>query len=263
MADKWIKAAVAVREGRAPRIAVARASAWGRRFLWEPLDHRLGKPTLAEMLGTNGHLCVSASELLEHLYSGADVRPIAAEFDELKGRLITRKAEQIVYGDIFGVEWETAFALYGIVRLGTPQHILETGVADGVSSSVMLNALMLNGSGTLHSIDIRTNVGILVRPEERVHWDLRMLDRTRPRDSFRELVSTLPLLDAFIHDSMHTYSWQSFELSTAAEHLRVGALLASDDVDASYAFAHSCESRGLDPYLLVDRRKFFGIAVVT
>jgi hypothetical protein len=37
-----------------------------------------------------------------------------------------------------------------------------------------------------------------------------------------------------------------------------GAVLAGDDVDASFAFAFFCERRGLRAEFLFDSRKFFG-----
>ena len=68
----------------------------------------------------------------------------------------------------------SAFVLYALVRTMSPKTVLETGVANGHSSFFILQALSRNSSGgTLHSIDVSTNVGTLIEPAERARWDLR------------------------------------------------------------------------------------------
>src|SRR5215472_8825018 len=43
---------------------------------------------------------------------------------------------------------------YAAVRASTPEVVVETGVANGVSSSYLLLALQKNGRGILHSIEL-------------------------------------------------------------------------------------------------------------
>src|SRR5215203_1891780 len=72
--------------------------------------------------------------------------------------------------------------LYWLVRYLRPQVVLETGVAAGWSSRAFLLALRENGSGRLYSSDLpyfrlrdpERFIGILVEPELRDDWTLRM-----------------------------------------------------------------------------------------
>ncbi len=215
---------------------------------------------LGQLVNEAGEVHTEADDLLLKLFPDASVSSYREEFAEILATLESRRTVGLVYPANYAVEEGTARLLYGIVRAGAPDHIWETGVANGVSSLIILKALERNGSGTLHSTDIASDVGALVHPEEREAWDLHVIDRTRAAGSLLEYARRLPPLDLFIHDSLHTFRWQTTELGMAAERLRPGGLMASDDVDASYAFADFCRSHELAPLLLMDRRKFFGIA---
>ncbi|WP_420856756.1 hypothetical protein [Sulfurisphaera ohwakuensis] len=63
----------------------------------------------------------------------------------------------------------------------------------------------------------------------------------------------------FIHDSNHTYRWQSFEYELVYPLLSENGVLISDDIDFSYAFLdfiknHNCRALGL-----FDRYKILGV----
>lgn len=133
-----------------------------------------------------------------------------------------------------------------------PAHVLETGVADGVSSFVFLAAMDRNGTGTLHSTDIRPNAGALVNSRD--HWDLFLVDRRTPARSLAKYVRSLPPLDLFVHDSLHLRAWQLLELRLAYTHLRSGGVLASDDVDSSFAYGDFCQEAVLNRHFCLIRR---------
>lgn len=74
------------------------------------------------------------------------------------------------------------------------------------------------------------------------------------------MVHGLPPIDIFFHDSEHTYGWQQFEYNAVRRHLSSGGLIASDDVDASFAFLDFCAGQGVEPHLFLDTRKAVGVA---
>jgi hypothetical protein len=251
----------AIRSGRAQAVALERIR-WLARDQWKERSHRLVTPMVADMLvGPTSRVFTDPASLLSRLFPRQDSKPILAEYAEVEAEMQRRRgAESHVYGSNFDVQRATASLLYCLVRLRQMEEVWETGVADGASSFVILQAMAKNGSGTLHSTDIRSDAGGLIHSGERSRWDLHILDRTRPALALRSYSSTLPKLDLFVHDSMHRYGWQMSELKAAAPHLKADSLIASDDVDSSFAYADFCASRGLDPQYLLDESKFFGIA---
>jgi predicted O-methyltransferase YrrM len=205
-------------------------------------------------------LFLDAQALLEKLLPGTNLSGVADEFGEVAAELRHGTSNGLPYGGSYAVGAKTSFLLYALVRSTKPAHVWETGVADGVSSFVILSAMERNGSGTLHSTDINPDVGILVPNGRRDRWDLHLLDRRALRHALRAYATQLPPLDLFVHDSRHTFAWQALELAVAADLVKPSGYVASDDVDASFAFADFCRSRRLTPLLLLDGYKFFGIA---
>lgn len=143
--------------------------------------------------------------------------------------------------------------LYVLLRLVKPEVVIETGVFDGISSAVILQALEDNGTGKLISIDLPATSAI----KESTH---RMKETTLPNglgsgwvipDYLRgrhelilgdsktllpEILKKHPTIDIFIHDSLHTYECQKFEYENAWPKLKMGGWLLSDDVLWTAAF---------------------------
>jgi hypothetical protein len=205
---------------------------------------------------TGAEIHTDIGNILEAACSGHDVQELLAAYEEAKQRFdALARTKSLIYGEIFGVEALSAALLYCLVVCLRPEHFVETGVADGVSSWFILDAMRRNGFGTLHSIDIRSNVGALV--DERDGWDLIILDRARPKASLAEHISAFPGIDMFLHDSRHSADWQRYEFDLA---VRSGARwLLCDDADATYAFQRFCKERDLRPMLIFDRLKIFGV----
>ena len=138
--------------------------------------------------------------------------------------------------------------LYVVVRATKPETVVETGVASGISSAYILQALAVNGGGLLHSIDL-PNVqdgsklpagrasGWIVPDALRSRWHLQLGDTRRLLPA---LLETLGRLDLFFHDSDHSYETMRFELSLAVRHLADGALLMSDDTHLHRAWDEVC-----------------------
>ncbi len=215
-------------------------------------------PTLHDFTRLSVMLEVSPTAFLEALgWPADDVAKVADEFDEVAARLEQRYSEtEAVFPPRWGVEKATGFALYGLVRLLKPATTVETGVADGRSSFMILSALERNGHGTLHSFDVRSEAGNLVRGH--AQWNLTISNAQDPRRSFTEALDRLDTIDLFLHDSDHSYANQMFEYESAWPKIPADGVLASDDADLTKAYVDFAGRTGQRPQFLFDRRKILG-----
>ena len=129
---------------------------------------------------------------------------------------------------------------YAACRALRPRVVVETGVAYGVTSSYILQALAENGEGELHSIDLpplgpdaKNYVGYLIPPQLRGRWNLRI---GSARKLLPEVLRSAGGADIFIHDSLHTYAHMKMEFAAALRALRPGGVLIADDVEGNRAF---------------------------
>jgi predicted O-methyltransferase YrrM len=134
-----------------------------------------------------------------------------------------------------------ARALWCLVRHTKPQRVVETGVARGVLTSFILQALQENDEGHLWSIDLPPMLprwseesGAAVTEELRARWSLL---RGASRRHLPGLLHDLGSIDLFVHDSLHTTRTMEFELSRAWKALAPGGVLVADDADLNDAFA--------------------------
>lgn len=133
-----------------------------------------------------------------------------------------------------------ARAVWCLVRHLAPARVVETGVARGVTSSFVLAALAANRRGHLWSIDLppmapawHAQPGIAVPEDLRGRWTyLRGSSRRR----LPALLRSLPPIDLFIHDSLHTDATVGFELERAWAALEPRGAIVVDDVDTNRAF---------------------------
>ena len=141
------------------------------------------------------------------------------------------------------IDYESGTALYVLVRIFKPEVVVETGVANGVSSSFILKALDQNSRGKLYSIDLHYREGVSVPlgkklgwiiPEElKNRWILVLGESTKV---LPKLLKKLGTVDIFFHDSRHTYKTMIREYSIVWPFLKDGGLLLSHDVKSNDAF---------------------------
>jgi hypothetical protein len=135
-----------------------------------------------------------------------------------------------------------ARTVWAVVRHLRPERVVETGVARGVTTAVLLQAMERNGHGGLWSIDL---------PDLRLAWDgdvsaavpagLRgrwTYVRGSSRRFLPAVLADLGRIQLFLHDGLHTHGNMLFEFGMAWRHLTPGGLLLSDDVDSNGAFGH-------------------------
>ena len=140
-----------------------------------------------------------------------------------------------------------SYTFYLIVRLLKPDYIIETGVANGKSSLIMLEALSRNNNGHLISIDMAMksedgkdkykaegmDIGWLVPSRLHDRWDLRIGKSDEILPQLTDLDNTV---DIFFHDSLSNYENMTYEYGQATRLLTDGGLLISDDITACSAF---------------------------
>ncbi|MCI4350275.1 MAG: class I SAM-dependent methyltransferase [Thermoplasmata archaeon] len=225
------------------------------------LAHRFVAPRMMESYARATLQSTDAAAILTRIpgFPRDRVGELVVEFREVSDGLKKRYGSSLPYPTVSAFSGAESLLVYGIVRGRAPQRVVETGVANGHSSYLILEALRRNGGGQLTSIDVRPDVGALIPPELRAGWDLRLLSRRRPRRDLEAVFASIPSIDLFIHDSDHTYRWQSLEFALAWSKLSAAGWLASDDVDWSYAFVDFAAATGRSPLVLVSESKAFGL----
>lgn len=159
-----------------------------------------------------------------------------------------------------------ARSVWCLVRNLAPAKVVETGVARGITSRVILEALQRNGSGHLWSIDLpasdpslHSEIGVAVSDGVRDRWTyLQGMTRRRLPGLLREIRP----IDLFIHDSSHTERNVRFELVQAWTAICQGVIVA-DDVQQSAGFASFTDPLPKDSWLVGsadDASALFGIA---
>jgi len=155
-----------------------------------------------------------------------------------------RRAQALAHKHMAGAEpfAKKTLIQYAAIRGLQPDIVVETGVANGISTAFFCLALENGGRGaSLHSIDLGDTT--LLPPGKRVGWVLPPWLRERwhlhvgnALQELPRLLDELGKIDVFVHDSLHTYDHMMFEFRCAYQFLRPGGLLISDDVLWNRAF---------------------------
>jgi len=152
-----------------------------------------------------------------------------------------------------------------------PEAVIETGVAHGVTSRVVLEALLRNDHGHLWSIDLPYPL------DHQLHGQTgaAVTDACRSRWSYLEgsssqrlprLVTQVGHVQLFIHDSLHTARNTVFEMEQVASAMAPGGVMLVDDISAHGGF--TAFARRHPEYKTImcpsaDGKGEFGIAVKT
>ena len=172
---------------------------------------------------------------------------MSSEFWELWPQVISElEAKGIRVGPLSFKNWndgDAGFvrAIWCLTRHLQPRNVVETGVAHGMTSRFILEALERNGTGHLWSIDYppldhiwHQQIGIAVGDRFPKRWSyIRGSSRRRLRGILSKLGGEI---DLFIHDSLHSERNVRFELDHAWTALRPGGAVTVDDIDANWGF---------------------------
>lgn len=234
---------------RTLRLAIARPGA---------VVQTLGRVAKSDWRNLAAGSSSSAAEFRVELQTSGLVDQLNSQLTEEFSRLVGQKVrgKAAVPGGMRALHAEL---LWVLVRSRKPQTIVETGVCNGLSSAVLLEALDRNGSGQLISVDLpeftdpdlntcefwdgkggaaipaSKEVGWLVREDLRTSWRLEL---GPCRELLPPILSKSSQLDIFIHDSEHSYENQLFEFRSGFKALRPGGVLVATDITWSKAFDH-------------------------
>ena len=201
--------------------------------------------------------------------------PVQAEFhalwESMTEELVAHGLEvgRGSYGGWDDADPGLARAIWCLVRHARPERVVETGVARGLTTRVVLEGLERNRSGQLYSIDLppltvperRVEIGAAVPVSRRDRW--RYIEGSSRR-RLRPLLRELGTVDLFIHDSWHSTRNTLWELERAWASLGDGGAVVADDIDFNRAFAIFAPRVGTAQLLHCpadDGRRLFGIAV--
>lgn len=164
--------------------------------------------------------------------------------------------EKVGYPKASYITFRSGVYIYNLIRVTKPDIIVETGVLDGFSSRIMLEALSKNKRGRLFSIEISKDVGHLVPQHLRGRW--RLVVGT-PNMALKNALRKSSKIDIFMHDSNHSYDQMKMEFELAMQRIKEGGIILSDDVYVNNAFIEFANSIGRRPKLISGWTKCFGI----
>lgn len=230
------------------------------------------KPTALElMLDSPWSVLRSASDVVRLLHANGrwpqvtigEIESVLNEGGETFQNAVSQSSPDArrpeAFTPIFDVEPEAALLLYAICRLDKPNHVLETGVARGMSTAMILAALRENELGQLTSIDVTDQVGSLVAESLRERWSLVVVSTDAPLRELELALVDAPPIEMYLHDSDHRPEYQYLEYSLVKQYSNEDAVLFSDDVEASDVFTDVFRSRRC--IALTGERKCLGLAV--
>ena len=188
-----------------------------------------------------------------------------AEYDSTVGELWKPQVEEKSALADWNAREELQDVIGAVVKLTRPMVVVETGVAMGLTSAVILAALESNSEGQLYSVDLpalqskpEEFVGSAVPERYKPRWTLEL---GPSRQVLPELVQHVAPIDVSLHDADHSHAGQLEEYRTVWPHLRPGGVMVSDDVRGP-AFLEFAEEVGATPRLIGgdDQRAPVGIA---
>ena len=177
--------------------------------------------------------------------------------EELFTSIVLEKSEAN-FSKNYDCEKGLASFLYAYILYSKPSVVIETGVANGITTNVIMRALEVTG-GSLHSFDVDPRTENVYQGKG--SWSFHLLKGNFEQDLVNQ-VAMIGEVDLWIHDSNHGYQWQAFEYNLAISKLHSGGLLVSDDIDASTAWGMASKSNFKKSFAIFDIRKFFGVASI-
>ena len=177
-------------------------------------------------------------------------RELKAKTDAIQEELTAKWNEAQDSWNKTGImDFSCSALLFQLVRTLKPRVVVETGVANGASSTFILWAMEANGVGALYSIDWSESgelsfvpdgkkIGWMVPGELRKRWHLQI---GRSEEKLEPLLKQIGTIDIFLHDSDHSYETMMYEYKAAWPYLAKDGLLLSDDAKMNTAFAEFTE----------------------
>lgn len=139
------------------------------------------------------------------------------------------------FGEIYDLGPGLSFILFELIGDENPSKVIETGVAAGASTNLILDCLDRCNSGSLTSVDITFKVGELVEDRLKVRWKITVLPKFFKKRAFRRILNANSDASIFLHDSDHSLNWQIFEIRSVTEAIEDIKFILVDDVSIELA----------------------------
>jgi predicted O-methyltransferase YrrM len=170
------------------------------------------------------------------------------------------------YPTDYSINSDSRKFLYCLCRILKPKNVIETGVAYGISSSYILQALKDNEFGKLYSIDsifrpwqTEEMIGSIIPKKLKNNWELIIGKSTEKLESISNEVNDL---DIFIHDSSHTYENMMFEFNMIIKKIKKNGVIISDDIIDNDAFYDFTSANNVKKYVVkVEGNQGLGIII--
>ena len=209
------------------------------------------------LFSESSHLIEDLSKCTDKLQNHVD-----DFFNKLKNETYPSKKKP--YPLEYTLDNKSGLFLYILCKIIKPEKVVETGVAYGLSSMYILQALFENKKGTLYSIDSvfspwqsKEMIGSAIPSHLCENWKLVLGSSS---EKLEETLSSLGSLDIFFHDSLHTYKNMQFEFKTAWPFVNKDGFLISDDISGNNAFHDFYSKMSLEPFIsLQNEKSFLGI----
>ena len=215
-----------------------------RAFAADPIGAGRAIPGLIGQRRGNDQHYATDQAWQEHLHSllGAPWPcPCGPRLDELMTDIAAMLAAKglgygrYTYGPFSDADHSLSCAVWCTALHAQPEVVIETGVARGVTTRIVLEALDHNGRGHLWSIDVpypfdrrlRGQTGAAVPDACRTRWSYQ---EGSSRQRLPALVKDVGHVEMFIHDSLHTPRNTIFELDQAASVMPPGGVMIVDDI---------------------------------
>ncbi len=162
-------------------------------------------------------------------------------------------------------------AVWCAVRHMRPTMVVETGVARGVTSRIVLEALDRNDHGRLWSVDLPHPFDHSIHEETGAAVTEALLPRWNyvegsSRRRLPQVIRDVRRVDVFIHDSLHTARNTRFEMDHVAAVMPQGGVMLVDDISTHDGFVTFTRDHAEFRAIVcpsADGRGQFGVAVKT
>ncbi len=169
------------------------------------------------------------------------------------------KTQSNITNTRWNAEEQLFILLYSLIKANKSKVIIETGVANGITTNAIMKALEESGiNGELHSFDVLPQTDKAYSGGG--NWNFHLVKEKSAHNEIKSVIDSLPEIDIWVHDSNHGYRWQKFEYLLALSVIGKNGILISDDIDASSAWGELAKTHFRKSYIVFDSRKFIGIA---
>ena len=157
--------------------------------------------------------------------------------------------------------------VYFLTRHLRPTITVETGVAAGFTTQVILEALSRNRSGFLYSSDFpyfrlqdpEKYIGVLVDDSLKERWELH----TRgDRENLKNITKDIDHIDVFHYDSDKSYRGRKLAVDLVKSYMGAGSVLIMDDIDDNLYFRDYVSHLKCRYYVFPYKQKYVGLAFI-